>query len=368
LSALEEVDKHLLQLGERVLVVASKKDRSSYLYNEFLSSIKRVYEEVIIFWEYEGEINHDIIDTGVLLAKDGKVDTIIAIGSEEAITVGKAISLFSTNNYFAIDYFEGELEQLSPSLSLIIYPFSPLYGLEIANFVFSRNPDNNQIWFFQHKFLTPRLVLINPRIYQFRTRDYIHYTTSIFASAIESIIQNSDNDFVSTMSLRAIDILRKNLQLSIKDEKNIKSREWVAISSVYSGFAISNSSPGLCYAITFGIRSKYPNLPMSLLNSIALPYVMEYNLTNLANKFVQITKALSDEIPRGSIIEVALQSTEIMRKILDDVAIPSSFSEVGVSDKQISSIIDNALSFSFLSRLPRKITPEYMETLISTAI
>ena len=51
LSALEEVDKHLLQLGERVLVVASKKDRSSYLYNEFLSSIKRVYEEVIIFWE-----------------------------------------------------------------------------------------------------------------------------------------------------------------------------------------------------------------------------------------------------------------------------------------------------------------------------
>jgi alcohol dehydrogenase class IV len=366
-SLLDEIGEYFSWLGERVLVVASKKDRSSYLYNEFLGILKKIYEEVIIFWEFEDKIDYNIIDTGVLLAKDGKVDTIVAIGCEEAITIGKAISLFSTNNYFAASYFEEEIKNLASPISLVIYPFFPLYGLEVANFVYAYNPEDNQLWIFQHKYLSPRLVLINPKIYQFRTRDFIYYSSGIFATAIEAIIQNSENEFVNTLSLRAIDILRKYIFSAIREETDIKAREWVAISSIYSGLAISNSFPGLCYAISFGIKSKYPNLPIPLLNTIILPYVMEYNLTNLANRFVQITKALKDEIPKASIIEVALQSSEVMRKILGDIGIPATFSEVGVSKRHLSIIIDNALNFPFLKYLPRKITPEYMETLITSA-
>ena len=66
------------------------------------------------------------------------------------------------------------------------------------------------------------------------------------------------------------------------------------------------------------------------------PYIMEYNLTTSANKYVMIARALDEDTSDISVIEAAIKAVEGIRKIYIELKIPPRLSEYEVKKKRIA--------------------------------
>ena len=94
---------------------------------------------------------------------------------------------------------------------------------------------------------------------------------------------------------------------------------------------------------------------------------MEFNLTAVPGKYVQIARNMGEEVTQLTVVEAAIKAIESIRKLLFDLKIPQRLSEFNIPSEEIPLIAGHSREFSFLNDVPRPIAREDIINILMSA-
>jgi alcohol dehydrogenase len=354
--------------GNRFLLITTQKEMMNPSELFILkTSIEKNSEGVIIYDDIESIGTFKELDTAAHFAKQSQVNCIISYGSFETVNIAKVVATLTTNDLFAEELIYQKKPTKRKPLPLVIVPTMPLMGIECSPFCTIYDDRENERKYFASPDFFPSLIIADPKVSTHMTFSDIAKTgTSTLAAAIDTILSRYSNEITYSSSLRSIELISKNIINSIRDPKNLLSKNALYSASILSGISQSVSSLGLCFAISLATIS-LTKLDIFQAMSILLPHIMEYYLTTSANKYVMIARALDEDTSDISVIEAAIKAVEGIRKIYIELKIPQRLSEYEVKKNELPKIAALAHSMPFLDSLPKDLPKNEIETILVAA-
>jgi alcohol dehydrogenase class IV len=133
------------------------------------------------------------------------------------------------------------------------------------------------------------------------------------------------------------------------------------------GISIMNHPNGLNWSISQVLATK-TKLSFHQSLSLMLPYVLEYNLTNTANKLVLIARCMGEKTEDISVAEAAITAIEAIRKLLMGVNLPTNLSEFYINRDHISDIAHDVSKFTHMEGVLKKTSAQEIESILMTAL
>ena len=142
--------------------------------------------------------------------------------------------------------------------------------------------------------------------------------------AVESFSSKKENIPADTLSLKAIELIVKNIKKA--SQRNKKALENLHCGNMLGGLAFTNARLGICHALAHLIGGRFA-IPHGRINAILLPYVVEFNFP-YTQKYREIERILKIK-----------NFVRFLRRLNEELRIESSLKFLGEKFKnQISQI------------------------------
>jgi len=366
-DVLEDAGQIISPLGSRAVIITTSTDleKMEGVIEALSSRISSSGTSCIVYDEIPEIPNTEFIDSASYFCKRTNCDLVIGFGGIESINAAKVVSLLMNNFLFCDDLFSNPV--VNPPVNLVTVPTHPIYGFEIMPLFYVTDIHDFSKKIYRNNFLYPSTTLIDPNI-SINTNEEETAAAGICSLAIatESIVSKVTNDFTNTYSLKAMDLIFKNLTHAYRDPRNPQPRHPLAVASVLSGMAFNTSYFSLSLAIGMALSSK-SNIPMDKAMALILPHVMEYNLTASPGRYVQMAKVMDEDVREITVIEAAIKAIEGVRRIEMDVDIPQRLSQFGIMKSEFTSVAEIASKYPFIENAPRPLSRDEIETILIAA-
>ena len=354
--------------GNRVLLINIRKENKN---DEELQIIKnglqKHSEGCIIYDDLYGDPDTEQIDSATYFAKKSHADMIIAYGGLDSFNTARAVSILATNSLFAKDLLNGRGKIKVPALPIISVPIEPTMGEELSNSFTLIDAESGVRRFFSHDSLFAKACFYDPKICNHLSSDEAAKVTGAqLAYAIESALSSKTSPLSTTMSLRAIDSMKKNMTALYRDPTEEKLITNVLWASSMIGMALPSSPLGVTWSIATALSTE-TRVDFHHGMSLILPHVMEYYLTAAPNRYVNIARSLEEDVKDISIIEAAIKAVEGVRKQYLEVNLPMRLQEFEVKKSELGTIAQVASTYSQLENAPRKLSKNEIESILVSA-
>lgn len=364
---IEDIGSIIAPLGSRAVLITTSSDleKMEKIIESISLSISAAGISCIVFDEIPEVPNTEFIDSATYFCKRTNCDIIIGFGGIESINAAKAVALLAKNYLFCDDLFSNP--QVIKPLPLVTIPIKPIFGFEILPLFYITNIHDFSKKVYRNNYLYPEITIIDPDLAVYTNEEETGAAAICsLAIATESIISKVTNDFTNTYSLKAMDLIFKNLNHAFKDPRNPQPRHPLAVASVLSGVAFCTSYLSLSLAIGMALSS-HKNIPMDKAIALILPHVMEYNLTSSPGRYVQMAKVMDEDVRDITVIEAAIKAIEGIRRIEMEVDIPQRLSQFDILKSEFTSVAETANSYPFLENAPRPLNKDEIETILIAA-
>jgi len=178
--------------------------------------------------------------------------------------------------------------------------------------------------------------------------------------AIEAFLVPRFNPLCDAMALEALSLISTRLPIAVAEPTNLTARGSMHMGSCLAGISFLKGL-GLIHAISHMIGAEF-NTHHGLTNAIILPVVLRFNLPSMGDKVRRMAKAmkLHDHSVNGFI--------DSIETLLDEIAIPKSLSEIGVTVDCSGRIARKALKDSAARKSLRNATLAEVQALTENAI
>ena len=160
--------------------------------------------------------------------------------------------------------------------------------------------------------------------------------------AVEAYVSTIATPVTDSAAMKSIELISQYLRPAVANGKNMEAREKMAYAEFMAGMAFNNASLGNVHAMAHQLGGFY-DLPHGVCNAILLPHVERFNLIACPERFADIAAAMGENIEGLSVIEAADLALESIKRLSEDVGIPSGLKELGVEEKDFPTLADNAL-------------------------
>lgn len=351
--------------GRRPLLINVKSENKN---PEELSIIKnglqKHTEGAILYDDIEDIPSIEQIDSAIYFAKKSHVDSVVAFGGVKSFFAAKAISLLANNSVFTSDLVAGSGNPKNDALPLITIPVEPTLGEELTHGFVIRDRSNDRLIYYENDTLFPKAVFYDSQIISYiNSDDAARIGGAMIVYAIESILAPQSNPFTSTLILKAIDSIKKNLPVFYQEPDNEKTLQNILWSSAMIGSSIISSPVGVTWAIAMALSLK-SEISFQHGLTLMLPHVMEYYLTTAPAQFINVAKSLGEDVKDISVIEAAIKAVEGVRRLFLEVNLPTRLSEYNIEKKDLSGIASDAITFPQIENTPRKLVKNEVESIL----
>jgi alcohol dehydrogenase len=158
--------------------------------------------------------------------------------------------------------------------------------------------------------LVPNIAIVDPLILATKTEKLIiQSAVDALAHAIESYVSRIASPFTEMQSLKAIDLILRNLQHAVQT-RSLDSLELLSVASISASMAFSNAGLGAEHALAHSLGGHY-DMPHGTVHPILLTTVMRFNLASCVQKYAVIGRVILDK-NLGSDLETARGGIEKM--------------------------------------------------------
>jgi len=119
------------------------------------------------------------------------------------------------------------------------------------------------------------------------------------------------------------------------------ARDNMAYAEFLAGMAFNNASLGHVHAMAHQLGGFY-DLPHGICNAILLPHVERFNMIAKVDRFVDIARAMGEKVDGLSQRAAAEKAIEAIKTLAKDIGIPSGLSALGVKEKDLKVMAENA--------------------------
>jgi len=356
---LAELGNEAKAFGGKVLLVTGRSAmRRSGTLDRVLDILKSSGLEVVLFDRVESDPSLRTVDEGTRLAKDGGCEAVIGLGGGSPIDAAKAIASMAKQPGAIWDYHAGrEIER--EGLPFIAVPTTAGTGAEITKNAVLSDTDRLLKKSVRSPFMVAKVAIIDPELTLSLPPDITAYTgMDALTQAIESYVTKTSNPVTDLLALRAIGLIYHNLPEAVRCGSDIRVRERMALGSLLSAMAFSNSGLGAVHGLAHPIGIRF-GVPHGLACAVLLPHVMEVNLEARPEKFNDIAAAMG--------CKSGMETPDAIRELLEAIGVPDNFRGYGISEDDLPSIIAGSRSSS-MSKNPKALSDLELEGIMRKVI
>jgi len=328
-----------LELRGKAMLVSGRKfaRESGYLEKlRFLLNSAGIY--VVTYDRVEPNPSVETVENGAKIAKDNGVSFLVGFGGGSAIDAAKGISILAAQGGNLEDYYYPSSVK-PPTLPVVAIPTTCGTGSEVTKYaVFSKNLRKNIIASDQ---IIPLLSLLDAEVLKHLPRKIMAHTVmDAFSHALESYFSRNSCDFSEIFVQESLKKIFENFKKGF--DGDIDAREKLFYASMLAGFTINIAGTVIVHGLGYYLTERF-GIPHGLANALFINQFIEYISLKLPKRTARL----------GSLLGITASSPEEFSEILIEkinelkkyAELPMSLAEAGVPSSELSTIIEQALSY-----------------------
>lgn len=275
------LQKELEKLKQWVKKAAPKKiflvrGDKSYQNSGAVDFVNQVFgnQEIVSFYDFDPNPQLEDLKKGIALFKQGYFDLILAIGGGSVLDMAKLISVFShqKNKLEDLILVKAQIEEIKTPLLAV--PTTAGTGAEATQFAVLYM--GKKKYSVANPSILPDLVYLNSSFSK-SASSYLTACTGLdaFCQAVESLWSVNANKESEEYSLRAIELIWKNLFKAVQENNDV-SKEMMQEASFIAGKAINITKTTAPHALSYAFTSYY-DIPHGHAVALSLPFFLKYN-------------------------------------------------------------------------------------------
>lgn len=297
------------------------------------------------------------VQQGVAAFKASGADCLIAIGGGSSMDTAKGIGIVSNNPEFAdVVSLEGCAPTKHKSIPIIALPTTAGTGAEVTiNYVIIDEKrqakmvcvDPNDI---------PAVAIVDPELMYSLPKGLTAATgMDALTHAIEGYITKGAWVMSDMYELQAIKMIAESLPLAVEEPTNPVGREGMALAQYIAAQAFSNVGLGLVHGMAHPMGALH-DIPHGVANALLLPTIMEFNMPKCVEKYGVIARTMGVDTTSMTAEEAAKAAVEAVRALSIRVGIPQHLTEIGITEKDIPALAEQAIADVCTPGNPRDVT------------
>jgi alcohol dehydrogenase len=195
-----------------------------------------------------------------------------------------------------------------------------------------------------------------------------HLTSSTgmdaLAHAIECYTNNACQPISGALALHAIELIGQHLRSAVLNGRDRSARYGMMLGSTMAGIAMNPTRLGLAHALAMPLGSWDLCVPHGVALAVTLPVVMKFNYPSAPDRFVDVARALGEPVDNLGRLDAARCAVDAVKKLADDIGIPSSLSSFGLLEKHVRPVVDEAIKSGNVAVNPRLTKAEDLEKIL----
>lgn len=305
-----------------------------------------------LFGDVEPNPSIRTVETGAALYRARACDGIVAVGGGSPIDAAKAIGILVSTGGAMRDYFAGKKVE-RPLPPLVAIPTTCGTGSEVTQFAVITDTEKHFKLGIGSPFNLPKVALVDPALLvQLPARMVASTGMDALCHAIESYTSDLAQPISDALDLHAIQLIAQHLRPAVAN-RNLQDLSGMAMASLLAGLGFNNTRTTLVHAMSHTVTG-HASVPHGLANAILLPHALAFNLIGNPEKHADIARALGEDVQRLSGMQAARVAVQAVRALADDIGIPKSLAEVGVTDELLDRMADDAMKSGGIPLNPRR--------------
>jgi len=325
----------------KALLVTDQGVEASGLITGAKKSLEETGISVVVFSDVEEDPGTKTAEKGLEVLKKENCDGVVIVGGGSPLCAGKAIALLATNGGSLVDY-EGNEKYKHPPLPVIGIPTTAGSGSEVSATFIITDEERNYKMSISGQTCYPKVAILDPALLI-----NIPYWAGMNAGmdalshAIGALSTNLATPITDALAISAAATIIKNLAASVLT-RDLVAKDNQLIASTMANIACGNARLDLIHALSHPLGSRH--MPHGLANGILIPYVMEFNLPFLADKFAQIGTQLGITDPYSTIEDRARNTIERIKDIYRLTGYPTKIPPEVAKEEDIPEMVEQAMT------------------------
>ena len=320
-----------------------------------------VLDEAGIPFEMYSEVKPNPTVTNVKMGVDAfaasGADFIVAIGGGSSMDTAKGIGIVTNNPEFAdVVSLEGCAPTKHKTVPIIALPTTAGTAAETTiNYVIIDEEKQKKMVCVDPNDIPCCSIIDAELMYSLPKGITAATGMDALTHAIEGYITKAAWELSDMFEIEAIRLINKYLRTAVYDPNNPKGRSGMALAQYVAGMAFSNVGLGVVHGMAHPMGSLF-DIPHGVANALLLPTIMEFNKPVCIEKYVEIAKAMDAYKDGMTKAEAAQAACDAVRALAIEVGIPQHLSDLGITEKDIDALADQAIEDVCTPGNPRLVT------------
>jgi len=333
--------------GSRLFLITDQGIMDSGIADKVLSQ----FQGIQVFDEVEQNPKFTTINRAGEIVRRMKPDLVIGLGGGSSLDAAKAIALLATNTGNIEDY-EGKGKYKSPPLPVLAIPTTCGTGSEVTWVSVVTHTGRMFKMSIKGSHMFPAAALIDPDLLASLPPPLVASTgMDALTHAIEAYTVRAATYLTDIFAREALQLIFQSLERAYKNIKGDKeAREKIMLGSTLAGMAFGNSDVGAVHCVAEAVGSIY-DTPHGVANSIFLPFVMEFNLPVVKDRYAEIARIAGiDEKDTEAAAQELIHKIKSLSRALN---IPS-FKELGIQKDKFPELAEKSFQNNSNPSNPRE--------------
>ncbi len=294
----------------------------------------------------------DIVNEAAKSYKECGATSLVALGGGSPMDVAKSVGILAVYGGKITDY-EGNFKVPGPIVPIIAIPTTAGTGSEVtASSVITDESRNYKMSVFSYEIL-PKYAILDPELIMTAPASIAAYCgVDALIHAMEAYISVNATPFSDAMAEKAMELIGSSLRRFVANRKDEEVACNMMLGSTFAGISFAWARLGNVHAMSHPV-SGYFHAPHGVANSILLPTVMEYNALADHGRYEIIYNYIRESKEEVSNFVPSMLVDEL-RRLNQDLGIPKSLSEVGVTEDLIPNMAEDAMKSANVLANPRQ--------------
>lgn len=342
---------------EKIMLVYDKGVYHAGLTKPVETSVKREDIEIVPFDKVQPNPEDKTICEGAALAREKKVQAVVAVGGGSAMDCAKGINVLFANPEPIVQY-EGGDKVPKKGLPLICIPTTSGTSSEITSVCIITDTTDERKYIMAGRNVGADYSLVDPDMMDGLPAGVTAATgMDALTHAIESYVSLGANPLTKPLSLQAAKLIYQNLAKAVEGKDAKDARNNMALACVIVGCAFSNAGLGLVHAIAHTLGAHF-HLAHGTACAVTLPYVIDYNYTSAKEAYEELTEALR---PDGK-----ASLSEMVRELELQIGIPR-LRDCGVPEDQLAFLAKETMREDYMTNPNQIINEEIVLDILKKA-
>jgi len=341
---------------EKVLVVTDKGIVDAGLLARLTELLTSSNIEYDVFDAIVADPPEKVVNEAVELATRSKVQAIIGFGGGSSLDSAKLVALLA-NSEQTLNEIYGVDQARSERLPLFLIPTTAGTGSEATAVAIVTTGSSTKAGVVSTKLL-PDVAILDAQL-TLGLPAHITAATGIDAMvhAIEAYTSKLKKNPMSDSAAKlALDLLSKNIVRATYSPDDIDARSNMLLGACLAGQAFANAPVAAVHALAYPLGGHF-HIPHGLSNSLVLPEVLRFNLPSCTSLYAELGHYIEGVDTAGSDERVAQAMIERITILIEELQLPRSLREVGVTEASLEQLASDAMQQQrLLVNNPRNVT------------